>query len=1323
MMRPVGGYRGMGGCDGSGSAIPALEPLEPRLLLSAAFDLIGLTQLRADPTYAGIDGSGVSVAIIDTGLDRTHPLLSLAYLGGADIANGGTDPIDENGHGTHVAGIIGARSGEVGVAVGTGLIGLRATPSGSAGLFYNTDLERALQWVLDNKSTYNIVAVNLSLGAGFYTSEGEVVSDIKYDEVQRLEAAGVAVIAAIGNSYKDHEYLNSAAPAIYSTLAVGSVWQDGVYSGVQWGSGAIDYSTGADRLSSFSQRHSLDNVIFAPGAIITSTVPGGGQAGKGGTSMAAPMVAGAVALLQEASMQFGGRYLTTDEVRTVLVQTADTIYDGDDEDDNVVNTNRSYPRMNVYAAVQRVREMHQGIEPPPPGGGGVDPNGTMATAYQVRSLDAMTARTVAAHLGSDGSGTAVGGKDVDMYRVTIPTPGELIVETQADPAHPDHVDTYLRLFDSNGVQLAADDDSGTGSYSLLRYNAPAGTYYLGVSGYANTSYNPAQAGSGVVGDTGYYRVIFNLTSGDPNGTLQGAVPTHLSTDREEPLIQNGYIGSDLGVHVGPGDVDIFEVRVPDNGTLLLDIDTPFSTDWVDSFLRVFDSAGNQLYFNDDGLAYDANGNPTEFTDDSDPAFDGLVFSDPVDRAYFHGHTYDSFLAARVDRGSVYYVAVSDYRNQTYSPTSLAGRSTAGTGGYYNLKVGFVSNDQNGSITKAWGGVYGSLPQSGLVGLIGFDTNLATYELMTVGDRDVDFFHINSPTSGILEVQTRSYTSNEVAANNRVDTMLFLFDPSGVLLASNDDADSFDPMIQYHIEAHQSYYVAVAGYGNDDFDPFLSGSGLPGDTGEYRYYARLRPLSDIALLRDDTLSSGAVSDIAVGQTLLGNVGSDGAYTIGPADVDIYRLTAAATGPVAIEVTGYDAFGADTFLRLFDANGVELSFNDNRHPGTTGSYVRTLLQAGQTYYIGVNGASALARAYNPLTGAGAAAGSRGSYALSVTAVAPGPGDGAAWLFHAGHYLAANPDVASVVASGGIVSGYDHWLRYGQWEGRDFSPYFDGGYYLTAYPDVAQWGGATVTSALTHFSTWGAAEGRSPSPYFDARGYVAENPDVAAAPIIPAEHYFRWGHAENRKPSRWFDPAWYAQQNPDIAPAVAGGLVHSSFEHFVRWGLAENRSATPYFNVAFYLAANPDVAAAVASGAIAAEEHFVLYGQRENRTVSPFFDAAFYLSAYPEIASAVTGRVVTSAYEHFVDYGIAEGRKPNAFFDPGWYLSAYPDVPGLAYRHYLLFGASEGRSPSAEFDENYYRSAYPDILAAIQSGAFRNGLHHYLQWGRAESRQPRA
>ncbi|GFE69303.1 S8 family serine peptidase [Chroococcus sp. FPU101] len=240
--------------------------------VNPAFDLIGLTQLRNDPQFAGIDGSGLTAVVIDTGLDRNHPLLQPHYRTGVDFVNGGDNPVDNEGHGTHVSGTVGAVDENIGVAPQVGLIGLQVFQNGGGAS--NSDIEEALEWVYNNRQQYNIVVVNMSLGSGFYSSPNQVQGDILSDDIRRLEEIGVTVVSAGGNSFKNNEYQNYGAPAIYSTLAVGAVWQDGVNQGVSFGSGAIDYTTGTDRVTSFSQRLVANNTIFDLGLLLIALIQG-----------------------------------------------------------------------------------------------------------------------------------------------------------------------------------------------------------------------------------------------------------------------------------------------------------------------------------------------------------------------------------------------------------------------------------------------------------------------------------------------------------------------------------------------------------------------------------------------------------------------------------------------------------------------------------------------------------------------------------------------------------------------------------------------------------------------------------------------------------------------------------------------------------------------------------------------------------------------------------------------------------------------------------------------------------------------------------------
>ena len=498
-----------------------------------AFDLIGLTQLQEDPQFTDIDGSGVSVAVIDTGIDIDHPLIAPNYIAGYDFIDSDRDPSDPDGHGTHVAGIIGAADETIGVATDVGLIGLRALNSnGTASIL---KIEDALQWVLDNRRRYNIVAVNLSLGMGSFTSEADawVYGSVISDEIARLEEDGVSLVSSTGNNYYTNsltsELTSIAYPAIASTLAVGAVWQESAEDAT-WLGGSIDHSAEADRIASFSQRSTAANVIFAPGTNIHSTISGGGIDENSGTSQASPHVAGAVALLQEASLQFGDRLLTPTEVREILRSTGDLVFDGDDEHDNVSNTNAAYTRVNIYNAVKEVKRRSDNLNLTANNTAvASDFDGTTAGAYTVPDLSNLTIAPIAEAIGRDGGKTR--DNDVDLYRFDVTALGALSIEVTSDSEAEDF-DSYLRLFDAAGTELAANNDlDETNLLSGLDLNLDRGTYYVGVSGNGNTEYDPNLAGSGTTGSTGDYALEFDFDEPDPNiGTI------------------HRFFRSDIGVH-------------------------------------------------------------------------------------------------------------------------------------------------------------------------------------------------------------------------------------------------------------------------------------------------------------------------------------------------------------------------------------------------------------------------------------------------------------------------------------------------------------------------------------------------------------------------------------------------------------------------------------------------------------------------------------------------------------------------------------------------------------------------------------------------------
>lgn len=226
----------------------------------------GVTTIKANKAWKlNYNGKGVKIGIIDTGVDTVHKDLRIA--GGKSFIEGITSYRDNNGHGTHVAGIIGAldnKIGMIGVAPKSELYALKALDKDGTG--YVSDVINAINWCIDNKMDI----INLSMG---------INEDIFYlkDAVDRAAAAGIVVVAAAGNEAKN----NVSYPARYPSVI---------------GTGALITNTS---LATFSNRGS-GITVTAPGYKIYSTLPGGFGT-YSGTSMAAPFVAGTLALYKQAT--------------------------------------------------------------------------------------------------------------------------------------------------------------------------------------------------------------------------------------------------------------------------------------------------------------------------------------------------------------------------------------------------------------------------------------------------------------------------------------------------------------------------------------------------------------------------------------------------------------------------------------------------------------------------------------------------------------------------------------------------------------------------------------------------------------------------------------------------------------------------------------------------------------------------------------------------------------------------------------------------------------------------------------------------------------
>ncbi|MFM6729460.1 MAG: S8 family serine peptidase, partial [Dolichospermum sp.] len=319
-----------------------------------ATNLINLNDFWSDSRFSNIKGQGQSIVIIDTGADLNHPLFGAdANNNGIadkiiyqyDFADNDADASDKNNHGSHITSIASQ------IAPNANLIILKVFKDDGSGYF--ADLEEALQWVNTNANTYNVTSVNLSLGdnQNWTTATGRYGIG---DELAAIAGQNILIAAAAGNSF----YTFNSTPGLAypaadpNVISVGAVWADD-FGSRSFSNGAKDYTTAADRIASFSQRHPLLD-IFAPGILISGANATGGTITMGGTSQAVPYITGIATLGQQIAQTYLGRELTLTEFRTLLDTTSNLIIDGDDENDNVTNTGISYPRINALALAESI---------------------------------------------------------------------------------------------------------------------------------------------------------------------------------------------------------------------------------------------------------------------------------------------------------------------------------------------------------------------------------------------------------------------------------------------------------------------------------------------------------------------------------------------------------------------------------------------------------------------------------------------------------------------------------------------------------------------------------------------------------------------------------------------------------------------------------------------------------------------------------------------------------------------------------------------------------------------------------------------------------
>jgi len=950
--------------------------------------------------------SDVVIAVIDTGIDYTHPdLIDNIWTNPGEIAGDGidndgngftddiygwdfayddADPTDGDGHGTHVAGTIGAvgndSKGVVGVNWNVSLMSLKFLDNDGSGS--TSDAIDAIHYATMMRRDYgvNIVATSNSWGGGsFSTALRDAIADSGTENILFIAAAGNGGNDGIGDD-------NDALPHYPSNYDLDNII-------------AVAATDRNDQRATWSNFGVESVDLAAPGASIYSTMPGSNYGTLSGTSMATPHVAGVVGLVAAFDPT-----ATALQIKSALLSGADPI-------SSMAGISVTGGRLNAYNALQdiaiagpRVISVTPGAAAPPtdqivvtftedidpvsvvptnfvlrdngpddvfdtgddvvytisapqlsqpqPNRAQVTLGGDMAPeqyrltvvgtgANPIRNLDGEALNDGADHVhnfeiitasgpfesndtlgeatdtGLTGPGSATvsahlgdgfyGARDVDIFTLQVATSANIIADIDASEIGTG-LDPILRLFNAAGTQIAVNDDSDGLDSFIEVTNVVAGTYYVGVSGYSNFSYDPNVPNSGSPGSTGDYDLHVTISGGSSGGG-------------EVILIGSQLI---LGINA---DASLIAEETTFVGAALLGQEFLTHGAPQASFTLAVDGATYQ------------NNSPAN--DSPAIAMNVVDISSGSNRAArATGQVAGVSIVRDISFTVSHHYAVVDVTltNNTGSTVNgVAWLENLDPDQAYPLTGSYKTNNDvmfNGRYAEA--AVFPSGFPDGLTMAVGSPDSRAI--------ASTEGFNVDDPFEVIDSPEDSEGVADDIAINLAFDV--------GSLSAGQSTTLTYYLIFDTSVTGARDRYQALIG-GVDPFEP--------NDT--------------LATATPTGLTTGAVSSLgtATFTAFLGDGVHDGI------DIDLYAFNA---GPGDIITADIDASqigsALDPILRLFDTAGNELDMNDD----TDGldSFIQHALPTAGAYYIGVSGYSNFW--YDPDVPASGTAGSTGDYDLILT-----------------------------------------------------------------------------------------------------------------------------------------------------------------------------------------------------------------------------------------------------------------------------------------------------------------------------------------------------